>query len=287
MVTLSFSSAFLCVAFVFTGVRPDESRSCCSRERPSSAPRALLKKLAQIRSNCAPFSCACPRAAICTTIWMEPYMRNRGFAPPPKTTCAWRSRACLSPSGAARDAERSAATQCAPRARFPAAQAYRRPAPVRRADRRLFDARLRARARSHRPRPFLRHVCEIRRQPTGATSGEWLDEVATRAAAQNEQYLELIVDAGFHPHGGHRSKRSAGVRTWQGFARICSRPDCATILPSLAPQLDERRTPATRARALRPAGRGRRLQRRKSAISIQRAARISEGAGLRADAARL
>ena len=44
-----------------------------------------------------------------------------------------------------------------------------------------------------RARPFFRHVREILRSDASQShAGEWLDEVASRAAAQNEQYIELM-----------------------------------------------------------------------------------------------
>jgi len=48
--------------------------------------------------------------------------------------------------------------------------------------------------------------------------GEWIDEVATRAAAQNEQYLELIAHAGLQSHRCNR-QRNRLARRFQPIAR--------------------------------------------------------------------
>ena len=43
-------------------------------------------------------------------------------------------------------------------------------------------------------------------------TAEWVDEVASRAAAQNEQYLELMETPPFQPCRADRARRSAGAR---------------------------------------------------------------------------
>lgn len=69
--------------------------------------------------------------------------------------------------------------------------------------------------------------------PDTAHIGEWLDEIAARAAAQNEQYLEIMPTLDF-THTATIANKSAGARTWPVSAVICLLPDCATMSPSLA-----------------------------------------------------
>ena len=47
-------------------------------------------------------------------------------------------------------------------------------------------------------------------------TGEWIDEVASRAAAQNEQYLELMQTPGFRARGGGREHALAGMERGLG-----------------------------------------------------------------------
>ena len=58
-------------------------------------------------------------------------------------------------------------------------------------------------------------------------SGEWLDEVATRAAAQNEQYLEIMQTPTFS-NAASSATRSAGRRRREAPSLPHSLRDCAT-----------------------------------------------------------
>ena len=195
---------------------------------PSSELLVLLKRRARIRSICGPFSCACPRARTCTTICPAPSTPNPGFAPLGRTACASTSQpfpsapptqpaAAAAPGAsttAASTASTAAPTTCG-EGRVPAAQAY--------ADQHLYDALIDA----FSMRSFV---------PTSAVSGhdhffdtfakfggtsrahtpEWLDEVATRAASQSEQYLELMNTPSF----AHAQAIAAQIGWRDDFAQM-------------------------------------------------------------------
>ena len=56
--------------------------------------------------------------------------------------------------------------------------------------------------------------------PSRRHAGEWLDEIATRAAAQNEQYLEVMVVSGFQPHHADRKPNRLAGRSGAASRRF-------------------------------------------------------------------
>ncbi len=63
--------------------------------------------------------------------------------------------------------------------------------------------------------------------------GEWLDEVATRAAAQNEQYLEVMETPDFS-HTAMLAHSTRWTGDFKSIAMNCSPTACATTSPSPA-----------------------------------------------------
>ena len=80
-------------------------------------------------------------------------------------------------------------------------------------------------------------------------TGEWLDEVATRAAAQNEQYLELMVTPPFPKVRGERAGLADPNSDFGAFEIICKAMELKTMWP--ARSMDRRGGAVKRAPALR------------------------------------
>ena len=174
---------------------------------PSNEPLVLLKRPARIRSICGPFSCGCRRARTCTTICPAPSTRSPGFALLERMACASTSQPFPSaprphPRAGGRRRRRvrhrrsTAAPASCGEGRVSAAQAY--------ADQHLYDALIDAFSmRSFVPTSAVSghdHFFDTFAKFGGtdrAHTGEWLDEVATRAASQSEQYLELMQTPAF------------------------------------------------------------------------------------------
>ena len=115
-------------------------------------------------------------------------------------------------------------------------------------------------------------------------TSEWLDEVATRAALQNEQYVELMVTPNFD-HTASIAKELGGTTIWPTFVPNWWRGDCATIYPWPEPNTTRpRRNAAFASTAAKPQESPACKSR---AIFVSGPARISERTGFRADAPRL
>ena len=118
--------------------------------------------------------------------------------------------------------------------------------------------------------------------------GEWVDEVASRAAAQNQQYLELMETPPFG-HAARLRTRSAGRRTIRISRRSgssCSTTDCAMKLLSIATMCARPKRGRREAGTLRNTAGHAGVPGRDS-LYLPGAARLSAGAGVCADAAGL
>jgi adenosine deaminase len=115
-------------------------------------------------------------------------------------------------------------------------------------------------------------------------TGEWVDEVASRAAAQNQQYLELMETPPFSHARRSPTRMSAGTRTLPNPQSLLDhglRDEVPPIAKTSAPpSRSAARSSTAEPRRPRPPARSR-------FATSTRFCAVSAGAGLRADAARL
>ena len=84
-------------------------------------------------------------------------------------------------------------------------------------------------------------------------TGEWLDEVAGRAASQNTQYLELMATPTWNRLNTITKDMSYGATIWQRSAQSCS-PRAGRRRSGRARVLGQGRGHTPRTRPLRRAG---------------------------------
>ena len=178
--TLLLLITFLCVSLSAHAQKPQPASAggaeSAERQKPLMRPASLDLLL------CARFSIACPKGPTCTVIFRARFTPSRGFASREKTISALTRRRWPSINPKETRAKRD---------EVPASGA-----PL---DQHLYDRLIDA----FSMRTFVPTTADSGHDQFfdtfdrfGGTSkthmGEWLDEVATRAAAQNEQYLELM-----------------------------------------------------------------------------------------------
>ena len=172
--------------------RPQHCQTCCS-SRPRKEQRAIRAFNAARQKpprTDTPFSPTCRRAAISTCTSPEPSTPRPSSATLPPTLSAYRpdNRSLFKPSATTRSLPPQ-----------PVCGEGNRRAEDAFKDQKLYDALIDyfsmrsfvPSRRSQRARSVLRHFRALQRH-RHISRGEWLDEVATRAAAQNEQYLEIM-----------------------------------------------------------------------------------------------
>ena len=114
-------------------------------------------------------------------------------------------------------------------------------------------------------------------------TGDWLDEVSARAAAQNEQYLELMDTPDFS-HAAAIAKEIGWKDDLAAFRQALLERGLRDDIAVARAHWDRSQRAARPAPALRENGRRGRLPRGDS-LPLSNSSRISQGAGVRADAA--